>query len=88
MAGTLQLWGTGSGLTNVSSMIDAYLIYDELKVTGYEDKKTEVANKKKAWEDLQSSVEKLDTIISDLSGIGKVNYKTATLSSAWPCSVD
>lgn len=81
MAGTLQLWGAGSGLTNVSSMIDAYLIYDELKVTGYEDKKTVVANKKKAWEDLKSSVEKLNTIITDLSGVGKTNYKTATLSS-------
>lgn len=81
MAGTLQLWGTGSGLTNVSSMVDAYLVYDELKLQGYEDKKTTMESKKKAWNDIKSSVDSLNSIISDLSGVGKSNFKTATVSS-------
>lgn len=79
--GTLQLWGTGSGMTNVSSMIDAYLVYDEYKLQTYEDKKTSINTKKNSWNDLKTSVEKIDKIISDLSGTDKVNYKTVNLSS-------
>lgn len=80
--GTLQLWGTGSGMTNVSSMIDAYLVYDEYKLQTYQDKKTSITTKKNSWEDLKSSVEKIDKIISDLSGTDKTNYKTVNLSSS------
>ena len=81
MSSTVQFWGLGSGLSNTSELIEAMLISDTQKVTNYETKITLANSKKSAWNDLKSSVESINTIIKNLSGVGKQNFKIATTNS-------
>ena len=79
MAG-IQFWGLGSGLSGVSDIIDALLIEDEYKLQGYEDKSKLATNKKNAWNDIKTSVDKIETIIKDISGVNKQSFKTSSVS--------
>lgn len=81
MGSTVQFWGLGSGLSNTAELIEAMLISDTQKVTGYQNKITLANNKKSAWNELKNSIESMNTIIKNLSGVDKQNYKTATTSS-------
>ena len=78
---TIQFWGLGSGLSNTSELIDAMLISETNKVSTYNAKITLANGKKNAWNDLKSSLESMNDMIKNLSGVGKQNFRTATTSA-------
>lgn len=78
MGSTVQFWGLGSGLTNTSELIDAMVIGETNKVTSYKTKITLATNKKSAWNELKNSIESMNTMIKNLSGVDKKNYKVAS----------
>lgn len=78
MGSTVQFWGLGSGLSNTSELIDAMVMSDTQKVTGYKTKITLATSKKTAWNELKSSIESMNTLIKNLSGVDKQSYKTSS----------
>lgn len=81
MGSTVQFWGLGSGLSNTSELIDAMVMSDTQKLKGYESKIALANGKKNAWNDLKGSIENLNTIIKNLSGVGKQNFRVGKTSS-------
>ncbi|MGU8834124.1 flagellar filament capping protein FliD [Clostridium perfringens] len=80
MAGSMQFWGLGSGLSSVGDMVDAMLLTDQLKIQGYQDKSKLITNKKNAWNDLKASIDKLSDSIKELSGLNRKTFKTGVVS--------
>lgn len=81
MGSTVQFWGLGSGLSNTSELIDAMVISETMKIKGYEAKISLAGGKKNAWNDLKSTIDKMNDMIKNLSGVGKQNFKAGTTSS-------